>query len=417
MTRVNDGARETGTLLAETVRLEGARILATLVRTVGDLRLAEDAVQEATISALRDWPVHGVPDSPRAWITTTARHKAIDLLRRERLRTGKEREGVELMELRAPDPPPESRVRDDQLRLIFTCCHPALEPVSRIALALRTLCGLSTAQIAAVLLTTEAATAKRLTRVRQKIARAKIPYRTPDEAELPVRLTAVCGVVHALYTTGHTAIAGRDLVDVDMCLEAVRLARLLTALLPDEPQPQALLALLLFSEARRAARLTADGRVVLLADQDRGRWDRQAEAEALALLNRSLHRTEAIADPYQLQAAIAAQHAIAPTAADTDWREIVRLYGLLLQVQPTPAAALGHAVAVAEDRGPEAGLAELDAIAEQDHRWWAIRAELLARTGRFEAATAAMRRSLDATLPEPERVHRISRITRWADMD
>jgi RNA polymerase sigma-70 factor, ECF subfamily len=404
--------------LAEAVRIEGARILATLIRTVGDLQLAQDAVQEATIAALRCWPIGGVPQNPRAWLTVAARRKAVDILRREALRAGKEREGGELMDLDSTEPG-ESVVQDDQLRLIFTCCHPALGPQARVALALRTLCGLSIDEVAAAMLTTEAAMAKRLTRTRQKIAQASIPYRVPSALDLPARLIAVCAVIHALYTSGHTRLSGDRLLDVDICTEGIRLARLLLALLPDEPQPAALLALLLLTEARRPARLDAGGEVVLLADQDRGLWDASAIAEGLALLTRSLERTAGMADAYQLQAAMAAQHAVAPSPADTDWPEIVRLYDLLLSVQPgNPAAALGRAVAMAEAHGPAAGLVALDALpdhpAARDHRWYAVRAELLARLGRFEQAVAAMGRSLDATLPAPERDHRLRRITRWS---
>ena len=401
--------------LARTVRIEGARILATLVRTVGDLRLAEDAVQEATIAALRDWPVSGVPDSPRAWLTVTARRKAVDSIRREGLRASKEREATALMDLDAPEPT-QSVVRDDHLRLIFTCCHPALAADARVALALRTLCGLSTAEVAAVLLTSEPAMAKRLTRTRQKIRQARIPYRIPAADELPARLAAVCAVVHALYTSGHTRPSGDRLTDVDMCTEAIRLARMLLGLLPDQPQPQALLALLLLTEARRPARTNPRGEVVLLADQDRTRWDQVAIAEGLALLTASLDATRGQADPGQLQAAIAAQHALAPTAHDTDWVEILRLYDLLLSVQPgNSAAALGRTVALAHAHGPAAGLAALDALppADHDHRRHAIRAELLAQQHRFDEAVEAMRRSLTTTLPEPERDHRLRRIARW----
>ena len=411
--------------LAQTVRLEGARILATLVRTVGDLGVAEDAVQEATITALREWPVSGVPDSPRAWLTVVARRKATDLIRREGQRGRKEREATQLLDQTAPEPPEpvgaawSAAGSDDQLRLIFICCHPTLAPESRVALALRTLCGLDVPEIAAALLTSEAAMAKRLTRTRQKIKQAGIRYRVPTAEELPARLTAVCGVVHGLYTAGHTSLTGESLLDVDLCAEAVRLARLLRELLPAEAQPEALLALLLLTEARRPARIGPGGEPVLLADQDRSRWDAAAIDEGLRPLATSLDRTAGQADPYQLQAAIAAQHALAPTASATDWAEIVRLYDLLLSVQPnsTPAA-LGRAVAVAEAYGTPAGLAALDALDARapdphDHRRTAIRAELLARLGQYAEAVATMRRSLDEPLPDPERVHRLGRITTW----
>ena len=399
--------------LADTVRVEGARILATLVRTVGDFALAQDAVQEAMVAALREWPRTGVPDQPRAWLTVTARRKAIDLLRRESARAGKEREAVDLMELSTPDLPPDSVVRDDQLRLIFTCCHPALAPEARVALALRTLCGLSTAQTAAVLLSTEPAMAKRLTRSRQKIAAARIPYRVPPDEELPGRLAAVCGVVHALYTAGHAPAGGETAVDLDACAEAVRLARLLHALLPDEPMPAAVLALLLFTDSRRAARLDAAGDVVPLSTQDRSVWDRASIAEAGELLRQSLRRTGGVADPYQLQAAIAAEHARAPSYAATDWAEIVRLHDLLLGVAPNPAAALSRAVAVAEAYGAEAGLTALEGVAAGS-RWHAVRGELLARLGRYAEAVDATRAALGDDVAAPERRYRERRIARWS---
>ena len=399
--------------LAETVRIEGARILATLVRTVGSLQVAEDAVQEAVLAALREWPRTGPPESPRAWLTVTARRKAIDIVRRENVRAGKERDGSELMELETPDLPPDTVVRDDQLRLIFTCCHPALSPDARVALALRTLCGLSVPQVAAVLLTGEAAMAKRLTRTRQKIAAARIPYRVPGDAELPARLAAVCGVVHALYTAGHAPLSGEAAVDVDVCAEAVRLARLLHELLPDEPMPAAVLALLLLTDARRPARVDPAGEVVLLADQDRSRWDAELIAEGVAALNFSLRRTGSVADPYQLQAAIAAEHDRVPSYPATDWAEIVRLYDLLLGVAPTPAAELSRAVAVAELRGPGEGLAALESI-QPDHRWHAVRAELLARLGRFAEAVESVTASLAGELTAAERRYRERRLADWA---
>ncbi|ADB48909.1 RNA polymerase sigma factor [Conexibacter woesei] len=399
--------------LADTVRVEGARILATLVRTVGSLQVAEDAVQEAVVAALRSWPRTGVPAEPRAWLTVTARNRAIDILRRERARAGKEREATELARLRTPELPPESVVRDDQLRLIFTCCHPTLSPEARVALALRTLCGLSPAQIAAVLLSSEAAIAKRLTRTRGKIAAARIPYRVPSDEELPGRLAAVCGVVHALYTAGHAPLEGEAAVDVDGCTEALRLARLLHDLLPDEAMPAAVLALLLLTDSRRPARVDDAGEVVLLADQDRARWDAAAIAEGCALLDASLRRTGGVADPYQLQAAIAAEHARAPAYAQTDWLEIVRLYDLLLSVAPSAPAALSRAVAVAEASGTAAALAALDAI-EPSPRWHAVRAELLACEGRYAEAVAEITTSLTETVTAPERRHRERRRAIWA---
>jgi RNA polymerase sigma-70 factor (ECF subfamily) len=399
--------------LADTIRIEGARILATLVRTVGDLQVSEDAVQEAVLAALREWPRTGVPSQPRAWLTVTARRKAVDIVRREGARAAKERDGADLIELSTPGLPPDSVVSDDQLRLIFTCCHPALSPDARVALALRTLCGLTTAQIAAVLLTNEPAMAKRLTRTRQKITAARIPYRVPSDAELPGRLTAVCGVIHALYTAGHAPLHGDAAFDVDVCGEAVRLGRLLHGLLPDEAMPAAVLALLLLTEARRPARVDAAGEIVLLADQDRSLWDGVRISEGCALLDASLRRTGGIADPYQLQAAIAAQHARAASYAQTDWAEIVRLYDLLLSVASSPAAALSRAVALAEAAGAEAGLAALETIPPSP-RWHAVRGELFARLGRYTEADEAATASLAGELTAAERRHRVRRRANWA---
>jgi len=399
--------------LADTVRIEGARILATLVRTVGSLQAAEDAVQEAIVAALRTWPRTGVPAEPRAWLTVAARNKAIDILRRESRRAGKERDARELMGLRTPDLPPESIVRDDQLRLIFTCCHPTLSPDARVALALRTLCGLSPARIAAVLLTTEPAMAKRLTRTRQKIAAARIPYRVPSDEELPRRLAAVCGVIHALYTAGHAPLDGEAVLDVDVCAEALRLARLLHDLLPGETMPAAVLALLLLTDARRPARVDDAGDAVRLADQDRSRWDAAAIAEGRALLDASLRRTGGLADPYQLQAAIAAEHARATSYAETDWAQIVRLYDLLLSVAPSPAAALSRAVAIAEGTGAAAGLTAIEDI-RPSPRWHAVRAELLAREGRYTEAVDAITASLIGAPTAPERRYRERRRALWA---
>ncbi len=398
--------------LADTVRIEGARVLATLVRTVGSLSVAEDAVQDAVLAALREWPRTAVPDEPRAWLTVTARRKAIDILRREGARASKERDGSALMDTGTADLPPAGVVRDDQLRLIFTCCHPALAPDARVALALRALCGLSTAQVAAVLLTTEAAMAKRLTRTRTKISVARIPYTVPSDADLPGRLGAVCGVVHALYTAGHAPLAGATALDVDVCAEALRLGRLLVDLLPDEPMPAAVLALLLLTEARQPARIDDAGDVVLLTDQDRAQWDATAIAEGSALLAASLRRTAGIADPYQLQASIAAEHAHAPSYALTDWAEIVRLYDLLLSVAPTATAALSRAVALSEACGAFAGLAALDTI-PPGPRWHAVRSELLAREGRYAEAADEATASLAGALSDPERRHRERRRDAW----
>ncbi|MEU4195741.1 DUF6596 domain-containing protein [Kribbella sp. NPDC026611] len=408
--------------VAETVRIEGTRILATLIRTVGDVQLAEDAVQEATVAALNAWPVTGVPPEPRAWLTVTARRKAIDILRRERARAEKERAGTELLEQTRPehsgldleDPErfelePADIVPDDLLRLIFTCCHPSLSPATRVALALRTLCGLSPAQIAGVLLTTEVATTKRLVRARQKIAAARIPYRVPTESELPDRLPAVCAVIHSLYTAGHAPLEGEAAYDVDLCTEAIRLAELLHSLLPEQPTPTAILALLLLSESRRPARLNEAGEAVTLDLQDRSLWDQSLITRGVALLNDSLIRSDRQADPYQLQAAIAAEHARVPSYSATDWREILRLYDLLIDLAPSPAAELARAVAKAEADGPEAALPLLDAVPPTP-RSQAVRAELLARLHRYDEAVAELTNSLAGPTTATERLHREQRL-------
>ena len=415
--------------VADTIRIEGTRILATLIRTVGDVQLAEDAVQEAALAALGAWPVTGVPPEPRAWLTVTARRKAIDIIRRERARAGKERAGAELQDLtrrhpdgslEALDPDgaldPDEVVQDDLLRLIFICCHPSLSPPTRVALALRTLCGLSPAQIAAVLLTTEVATTKRLVRARQKIAAARIPYRVPAEDELPDRLPAVCAVIHSLYTAGHAPSEGEAAYDVDVCAEAIRLAELLHTLLPDQPTPTAVLSLLLLTEARRPARVDDAGDVVTLDLQDRSRWDQSLITRGVALLNESLERSNRQADAYQLQAAIAAEHARVPSYTATDWREIVRLYDLLLEVSPSPAAELARVVAIAETGQVDAALKLLDGIPQSSRRH-AIRGELLARQSRYSEAVDELDEAL-ATAPaaHPERAHRARRRDRFQQL-
>ncbi|HEY5820649.1 MAG TPA: DUF6596 domain-containing protein [Propionibacteriaceae bacterium] len=405
--------------LAELVRVEGGRVLATLVRSVDDWSVAEEAVQEAAIAALRDWAVNGVPNEPRAWLITTARRKAIDILRREQQRRGKEAAGAQLIELRRPDAPEVTELTvldDDLLRLIFTCCHPSLAPESRLALALRTLGQLSVPQVAAAMLSTEAAVARRLTRTKDKIARAKIPYVTPQPADLPERLAVVCGVIHALYTIGHSPLDGEAAVDVDLCTEAVRLARLLVELMPDEAMPAAVLALFLLTEARRPARVDAAGDVVVLPDQDRGRWHVAMIDEGADRLARSLRRTDGIADPYQLQAAIAFEHDRAPSYPQTDWVEVVRLYDLLLLVAPSPAAALARAVAVAERDGAPAGLKALAALEPNSRVRW-VTAELLARDGRLTEAIAVAAPRPDDALTAPEQRQREARRAAWAAAD
>jgi RNA polymerase sigma-70 factor (ECF subfamily) len=393
--------------LTRVLRREGGRLTAVLARQVGDLQLAEDALQDAGVAAVEVWGRTGTPHDPASWLYVAARRKAIDLLRREDRRDVKERDAAALADQLARELPEPSAVQDDLLRLVFTCCHPALDLDTRVALALRTLCGLSTLEVARVLLVGEAAMAKRLTRAKAKIAHAGIPFRVPSAEDLPARTAAVCAVVHLVYTAGHSAASGDDLLRDDLCDEAVRLARLLVALLPDQDSPEGLLALLLLTDARRGARTDADGEVVTLADQDRSTWDGDAIAEGLALLDCSLTRTGGQADTYQLQAAIASCHATAPTYADTDWAEILRLYRILDGLGPNPVVRVNAAVARAEVDGPAVALADLDAVEvdARGHAWHTVRADLLARLGRPTDAAEALDEAIVAAPTGPERRH------------
>jgi RNA polymerase sigma factor (sigma-70 family) len=397
-------------VLARVVREEGARVLATLIRVTGDIDLAQDAVQDAVVRALERWPRDGVPDNPRAWLMVTAKRRAIDIIRREAGRSGKEAEAMSFLD---PLPEPAEVVRDDLLRLVFTCCHPALSTEAQVALALRTLGGLSTAEVARGLMVPEETMAKRLTRAKQKIARTRIPYRVPSAEELPGRLNGVAATIYLIFNEGYAAGSGEDLVRAALCAEAVRLARLLAGLMPDEPTALGLLALLLLNDARRAARLDSLGHPVLLPDQDRGRWDAAAIKEGVELVGAALRRTPDRPDPYVAQAAIAACHALAPAYADTDWDAVISWYDVLLTVHDTPVIRLNRAVAVAERNGPDAALALIDIIdGLTGYPWWhATRAELLHRLGRTSEARAAYEQALTLGMNEPQAEHLRRRLT------
>jgi RNA polymerase sigma-70 factor (ECF subfamily) len=390
--------------------------VAAVTRQVGDLEVAEDAMQEACAAALAQWPADGVPDSPRGWLIGTARHKALDRVRRERRRAGKE---AEAMREEAPPHPAGGWAAgtDDELALIFTCCHPALDPSARVELTLRAVCGLTTAEIAAAFLVPEPTMAQRLVRAKRKIRQAGIAFRLPAPADLPGRLSAVLRVVYLVFTEGHLATRGDALIRGDLCDQAIRLARALDALLPGEPEVTGLLALLLLTDARRDARLTPDGEPVLLADQDRGRWDPAMICEGEALVEQALRRNSP--GPYQIQAAIAACHSGAASAADTDWREVALLYGELIRYEPTPMVEANRAVAVAMSEGPAAGLVILDTVSADTRlaRWPQLhiaRAELLRRLGRRAEAIAAYQTAIALEPPAPERAYLARRMRELA---
>jgi RNA polymerase sigma-70 factor, ECF subfamily len=332
---------------------EWGRIVATLIRMTGDWDLAEECAQDAFTTALARWPADGVPDRPGAWLTTTARNRALDKLRRSKNEAAKLKEAAMLSEPPEPADTGGSGVIDDRLRLIFTCCHPALSLEARVALTLRTLAGLTTAEIARAFLVPEATMAKRLVRAKHKIRDAGIPYRVPPAHLLPDRMTGVLGVLYLLFNEGYAATSGPDLVRLDLCAEAIRLGRILAGLMPAEPETSGLLALMLLTDARRPARFDARGDVITLDEQDRNRWDAAEIGEGLALLDAAIRHRRA--GQYQLQAAIAACHARAADPADTDWAQIAALYGLLREVTPSAVVELNRAVAVAMADGPAAG--------------------------------------------------------------
>jgi len=387
-------------------RSESGRVLATLVRLLGDLDLAEEAMHEAFAAALEFWSQTGIPDKPRPWLISTARFKAIDVIRRRARFDGAQRDLVAHMESRVNDAPlEEEEIEDDRLRLIFTCCHPALPPEGQVALTLREVCGLTTEEIARAFLVTPATLAQRIVRAKAKIRETPIPYEVPTPQELPERLDAVLQVIYLVFNEGYSAAAGAEVTRAELTGEAIRLGRLLTELQP-EAEVIGLLALMLLQESRLAARTSPAGALILLENQDRSLWNREQIAEGVALVEKALKSRRF--GPYTLQAAIAAVHAEAESAAVTDWRQIVALYNQLVRIQPSPVVHLNRAVAIAMRDGPEAGLAHIEAVLEHGglanyYLAHSARADMYRRLGRTADAKSSYEKALALTQQEPER--------------
>lgn len=388
-------------------REQSRRVLATLIRLLGDFELAEEALHEAFTAAVAQWPQEGIPDNPRAWLISAGRFKAIDSLRRRARFDASQAEIAEQLDTGSNDPAQwdEQAVEDDRLRLIFTCCHPALPQEAQIALTLREVCGLTTEEIAHAFLVSPSTLAQRIVRAKAKIKAAGIPYEVPSHDDLQDRLDVVLRVIYLVFNEGYSASSGELLTRADLSEEAIRLGRLLTELLP-EPEAMGLLAMMLLNESRREARVTGDGDLILLNEQDRSLWNRGYITEGSALVEQAL--TSRRLGPYILQAAIAAVHAEAPSAAETDWAEIAGLYEVLLRIEPSPVIELNRAVAIAMRDGPEAGLELIDAILQRGdladyHPAHAARADLCRRLGRADAARHAYERALELTQQEPER--------------